>query len=291
MHPGCNKSFNTHGNLKSHSFNHVEVKEFKCTIDGCSKTYNHKSRLDIHLRTHVGFKPFKCEIPGCNKTFNENGNLRTHMRSHSGSKPYKCVEIGCKASFKFSINLKYHLKTHKKNNQNFYCVYCPMTFTRYNTLQTHIEIHKEEELKPSCQSLLKNKRAQTAEDLIQKIHPRQYKSAHMKEAKGHVSSKRLSMSTNVDANLSLNHSEFKEEDTENLAEASIEDNNKDYYDFQNNLSLLFKFAKNNFKSNSSNDIPNSIVNLKLQLGTLLQDHNERVNTFKSVTFDSPNASL
>lgn len=291
MHPGCNKSFNTHGNLKSHSHNHVEFKEFTCTFEGCTKTYNKKNRFDIHLRTHVGFKPFKCEFPGCSKTFNENGNLRTHMRSHSGDKPYKCIEIGCKASFKFSINLKYHLKSHKKNNQSFYCIYCPMTFTRYNTLQTHIEIHREEESKPSCQNSLQHKRAKTAEDLIQEIHPRQSKSSKIKLQAQDIKINRTNKITGTDNKSSLSDlCEIKEDDTDNIYEETLEtESSIDYYDFQSNLSMLFRFTKQNFKSNK--ELPTTFLNLKLQLGTLLQDHQDRVLTFRNASLDPSDAAI
>lgn len=267
------------------------MKEFPCTYEGCTKTYNQKSRLDIHLRTHEGFKPFKCDVPGCNKTFNENGNLRTHMRSHSGSKPYKCIEIGCSSSFKFSINLKYHLKTHKKNNQSFYCIYCPMTFTRYSTLQTHINIHKEEESKPLSESLLHNKRAQTAEDLIKISHPKESKATKTKNNKNEMKRKLISMNTETDitCGLSLNASDIKDDESESLIDVAHNDMN--YFDFQSNLSFLLQFAKSTSNSIQNQETPFSTFNLKMHLGSLLQDHQERVKTFLDAPFKSEKFSL
>lgn len=238
------------------------------------------------MRTHEGSKPFWCEVPGCSKTFNEKGNLRTHMRAHSGLKPYKCVEFDCKASFKFSINLKYHLKSHQKNNLNFYCVYCPNTFTRYNTLQSHIEIHKEENSKPISQALLNTKRRRTAEELIAMIHPRQARSLK-KDVKHKM--KKLSMSTQAElSTISLDNVDLNYEKTSKYYRTMDEDNKEDYFDFRSNLSFLCKFTKDVLNPLGTFD---SILNLKVQLGVLLQDHSARLTGFKTAALTTDHINI
>lgn len=244
----------------------------------------------------MGYRPFRCEVSDCNKTFNEKGNLRTHMRSHSGLKPYKCLEIGCNASFKFSTNLKYHLRTHNKNNKNFYCIYCPQTFTRYISLQSHLKIHKEEELIPCSETLLKSKRADTAEELINSLHPKETKADKLKknDQKETEYRHRLSISTLTglsnssmipievnDINLKSKSNDSPESKTHNIEDL--------YYDFNRNLKFLLDFTESSYIP--SDHSTNLSMNLKLQLGILLQNHESMSNSMKMTLSTEENNSF
>lgn len=138
---GCNKSFITSGNLKSHSNLHLGNR-LKCTFFGCQKAYSHKNRLRAHLRSHAGIKPFSCCSDGCNKSFNDKWNLVLHSRVHSDQKNYKCYINGCEESYITSVDLKGHLKTHNPNKSQFFCISCDCSFTRYDSIKTHIRTHR-----------------------------------------------------------------------------------------------------------------------------------------------------
>lgn len=143
----CSRSFITSGNLKSHLNSHLRNK-LKCIIPGCDKEYSHKNRLRAHIRSHAGIFPFVCSFDGCSKSFNDKWNFVLHSRVHMDQKNYKCYIKGCEESYITSVDLKDHLKTHNPNKSQFFCISCDCSFTRYNSILTHIRTHR---LNDMCQ--------------------------------------------------------------------------------------------------------------------------------------------
>lgn len=138
----CGKTFLANGNLKSHLNFHYHNKKFRCTYKDCTKAYSQISKLKEHNRIHFGLKPFWCSVNGCNKGFNYKWNLKNHMIIHSGVKPYNCYIDQCFSTFSNSSDLRVHLKQHCCEKTNFFCPYCDLSFSRYNTVLIHIRSHK-----------------------------------------------------------------------------------------------------------------------------------------------------
>lgn len=141
----CDKRFVTSGNLKSHTNLHLGCK-LKCTFPDCKKTYSHNNRLRAHMRSHTGIRPFMCYFDGCNKSFNDRWNLITHTRAHYGQKYYACYVSQCSQSFVTSVELKDHLKMHNPDKSQFFCMSCDCSFTRYDSIQTHIKTHRKNDM-------------------------------------------------------------------------------------------------------------------------------------------------
>ncbi|XP_063620982.1 uncharacterized protein LOC134793355 [Cydia splendana] len=111
--PSCNKAFLTSYSLKIHVRAHTKAKPFGCTISGCRKAFNTLYRLRAHQRLHSG-DTFNCQADGCAKFFTTHSDLKKHIRTHTQERPYKCVLPGCGKSFTASHHLKAHARTHAR---------------------------------------------------------------------------------------------------------------------------------------------------------------------------------
>ncbi|XP_061709598.1 uncharacterized protein LOC133519588 isoform X2 [Cydia pomonella] len=111
--PSCNKAFLTSYSLKIHVRAHTKAKPFACTISGCRKAFNTLYRLRAHQRLHSG-DTFNCQAEGCAKFFTTHSDLKKHIRTHTQERPYKCVREGCGKSFTASHHLKAHARTHAR---------------------------------------------------------------------------------------------------------------------------------------------------------------------------------
>ena len=59
-------------------------KQFPCTFDGCNRTYKTKGNLKTHLKVHSGQFSFYCNYEGCDKGFVSAYSFKVHYRHHTG---------------------------------------------------------------------------------------------------------------------------------------------------------------------------------------------------------------
>ncbi|XP_045111365.1 LOW QUALITY PROTEIN: mucin-5AC-like [Portunus trituberculatus] len=139
---GCGKAFLTSYSLKIHLRVHAQQKPYTCENDGCRKSFTTLYRLRAHQRLHNG-DTFNCHQDGCVRIFTTLSDLRKHVRTHTGEKPFKCEEDGCGKSFTVS----HHLRTHKRihtGERPYLCVEedCRRAFTTNYSRKTHMLVHK-----------------------------------------------------------------------------------------------------------------------------------------------------
>ncbi len=76
-----------------------EVKRYDCQYQGCNRTYTTAGNLKTHQKTHTGEYNFVCKETGCGKAFLTSYSLKIHVRVHTKEKPYSCEQQGCEKSF------------------------------------------------------------------------------------------------------------------------------------------------------------------------------------------------
>ncbi|XP_059048325.1 zinc finger protein 281-like isoform X2 [Achroia grisella] len=113
----CDKAFLTSYSLKIHVRAHTKSKPFVCTMGNCRKAFNTLYRLRAHQRLHSG-DTFNCQADGCSKFFTTLSDLKKHTRTHTQERPYKCRSDGCSKSFTASHHLKAHSRTHRPHAPN-----------------------------------------------------------------------------------------------------------------------------------------------------------------------------
>lgn len=144
--PDCGKAFLTSYSLKIHIRVHTKVKPFQCRETGCEKAFNTRYRLRAHERLHNG-KTFNCESNGCNKFFTTLSDLKKHIRIHTREKPYKCNVTDCGKAFAASHHLKTHIRIHT-GEKPYACkenVECTRAFSTQHSLKSHIKTHQRHE--------------------------------------------------------------------------------------------------------------------------------------------------
>lgn len=168
VYDGCDRSYTSMGNLKTHMKAHAGRFDFKCDFETCEKAFLSSYSLKIHRRVHTGERPYPCEETGCDRSFNTRyrltahrrlhsgdtfdceydncskqfttkSDLKKHVRKHTGERPYQCVVDGCKKAFTASHHLKTHSQTHH-NNSSFDCNEegCQEKFKNKDALITHL---------------------------------------------------------------------------------------------------------------------------------------------------------
>ncbi|KAL0840631.1 hypothetical protein ABMA28_015830 [Loxostege sticticalis] len=115
----CNKAFLTSYSLKIHVRAHTKAKPFACNTGNCRKAFNTLYRLRAHQRLHSG-DTFNCQADGCTKFFTTLSDLKKHIRTHTQERPYKCRTEGCGKSFTASHHLKAHGRTHRAAPHNVF---------------------------------------------------------------------------------------------------------------------------------------------------------------------------
>ncbi|XP_066143333.1 uncharacterized protein MTF-1 isoform X1 [Euwallacea fornicatus] len=141
----CNKAFLTSYSLKIHIRVHTKVKPFECAQEDCHKAFNTLYRLRAHERIHNG-QTFNCEADGCKKFFTTLSDLKKHRRTHTREKPYKCEENGCGKSFSASHHLKTHHRIHS-GEKPYACKEspeCSRAFATSHSLKSHIKTHQKQ---------------------------------------------------------------------------------------------------------------------------------------------------
>lgn len=155
----CSQTFCKKADLHLHRKTVHSKKRFVCHV--CKKTFSSETRLKMHLQFHNVDGEFKCYY--CVKQFNKAWKLRTHLMTHTGKPPFICQYCG--EDFLYPGKIVNHLKqvhdvwhpckdcgegfryliTFYKHSCKVYCCKdCTMSFSSFDELATHAEIHINE---------------------------------------------------------------------------------------------------------------------------------------------------
>lgn len=71
--------------------NVADSKQFQCTVDGCNRSYKTKGNLKTHMKIHSGEFSFYCDYEGCEKGFVSAYSFKVHYRHHTGNVYICCL--------------------------------------------------------------------------------------------------------------------------------------------------------------------------------------------------------
>lgn len=139
---GCNRTYSTQGNLKTHKKKHSGELTFVCRQDGCGKSFLTSYSLKIHFRIHTHERPYECNVDGCLRTFSTRYRLRAHERLHTGE-TFNCSASDCIKVFTTFSDLKKHSRVHT-GERPFLCEGCGRSFGASHHLKSHRRTHTGE---------------------------------------------------------------------------------------------------------------------------------------------------
>ncbi|GFY43169.1 zinc finger protein 26 [Trichonephila inaurata madagascariensis] len=149
---------------------------YDCSEPHCSYSTPSRRQFQKHMLIHSDERPYVCFV--CSYSFKRSDNLRQHLLLHSGEKPYACdfcpmrfmhrtlidssgkfkgqkfidnLELGNFNKIRFEclvcpyvtdqyLDIRKHIAGHSR----FKCTYCDSTFSRKETLKTHMNRHTGE---------------------------------------------------------------------------------------------------------------------------------------------------
>ncbi|XP_003747883.1 metal regulatory transcription factor 1 [Galendromus occidentalis] len=139
---GCDKTYSTQGNLKTHKKRHTRELTFFCSQEGCGKAFLTSYSRNIHLRIHTHERPYKCEALECTRTFSTRYRLRAHERIHTGQ-TFECEWLECDRKFTTVSDRKKHSRVHT-GERRFLCESCGKIFGASHHLKSHRRTHTGE---------------------------------------------------------------------------------------------------------------------------------------------------
>ncbi|CAL1283849.1 unnamed protein product [Larinioides sclopetarius] len=138
---------------------------YDCPEPHCSYSTPSRRQFQKHMLIHSDQRPYSCFV--CNYTFKRSDSLRQHLLTHSGEKPYACTLVSSIKKFKgkkFIDNVELgnfnkirfeclicpyvtghysDIRNHISQHSRFKCYYCGQSFSRKETLKTHMNRHTD----------------------------------------------------------------------------------------------------------------------------------------------------
>lgn len=122
--------------------NQREIRRFRCDVEGCNRTYSTQGNLKTHKKKHNGELTFVCNQDQCGKAFLTSYSLKIHLRIHTQERPYECTVSGCSRAFSTKYRLRAHQRLH--TGETFNCGVCIKVFTTFSDLKKHARVHTGE---------------------------------------------------------------------------------------------------------------------------------------------------
>lgn len=136
----CNHSCYTASGLRTHMLEiHSETQNRFHSCEICGEKFSKQYGLKRHKERKHLRQQLSCEV--CSKVFSCNEDRLQHAKSHMNNEPFKCDH--CEKIFSTSWALQRHSKSHQATTHQFQCSKCPITFTRKDSLISHLKIHAQ----------------------------------------------------------------------------------------------------------------------------------------------------
>lgn len=134
----CSKSF-LKRYLKRHMSNMHSGRTASYRCDQCGNTFRYKGSLTQHMMSvHAKQRDFLCDI--CSSSFTSSHNLRLHRVRHEEDHKLTCTICG---KILQAWGFKEHMRRHA-NERQYQCGKCPKTFYNKRDLVQHYKIHTGE---------------------------------------------------------------------------------------------------------------------------------------------------
>lgn len=139
----CKEEFVKPFDYSCHVNDHDQSKGYQCPF--CKYVASIRRVIKVHINTyHLRKFIYTCKL--CGKGFNARVLYEEHSNVHEGIKPFQCVV--CQKDFQFSSYLTSHqIRTHRVTIDGIIganqCYICLQSFSRKNTLETHMKRHEK----------------------------------------------------------------------------------------------------------------------------------------------------